>query len=224
MLPRPGTPLPPNPTLFFFVPPDAEAVSDDFVANLHAVTDDGRHLKISVEQLRGGGELLVWRLDIVAPVGANFHLEPNPLEEPDWPVRANPTTDGAFEPKRGKDLFDKWMCSYESLRVLDANLAAPAFRIEFAETEVALEQGKGESVVEGAEDGFSRWLRHFQGKRRPAMALAVRLGHHNCWGSNMEWKSPQLAVRVSALLSDGTERASPKVFILDAPLPWSSKR
>jgi hypothetical protein len=39
----------------------------------------------------------------------------------------------------------------------------------------------------------------------------------------MEWKSTGLIVRVTALLPDGSERRSDRLFALDAPRSWGSE-
>ncbi|MDP1821967.1 MAG: hypothetical protein Q8L48_01950 [Archangium sp.] len=218
VLPRPGTPLPPNPTLYLFVPPDSKNATA-FAEVMRAVTESGTELPLTVRAVKGGAELQVFRLQLVAAAGVRFRLTPVLEKEATWSVEPGVVFPPDFEVTRGKDLFRSWNCSYESSRVLDTSLEAPAYRVDFAGTQAGLLAGKGESVIVEGDAGGFRW-----GDARPAPLRAVRLGHHDCWGSNLTWeKSTALVVRVTALLPDGSERKSDKLFVLDPPRPWGSK-
>lgn len=216
VLPRPGTVLPPNPTLYFFNPPATPERGRVDPTKMRARTQSGAPLRMESRKLESMGGLEVFRLDVTAKAGVEFHLEPWSAGARGWRVRADALSNEAFMLTRGKDIFSSWTCSYESLRVLDSSLAAPAYRVEFATTEAALRAGKGQSaVVEGDNDAFL--VRSSRSEAPPPPARSVRLGHHDCYGENFSWATSSLAVRVTALLSDGSERKSDVVFVLEAP-------
>jgi hypothetical protein len=68
VLPLPGSSVPPNPTLFLFVPPEAHVDVARLTEGLHAVTETKAALPTTLEKLDGGGDLRVFRIKVVAPV------------------------------------------------------------------------------------------------------------------------------------------------------------
>jgi hypothetical protein len=207
-LPAAGTAVPANPTLFLFAP--GYTLQDRLeLRALNAVTK--AELPLVLTKLATVDGFRAWKVKITAPADTRFLLKGVPGVESvgEW-------TTGPFEKsgelvlKRGTDITYAWACSFTGLRVLDSSLDAPAYRVEFAESEEKLRAGQFRSVVvDGHNGAFGE---------RETQPRQVQLGHRSCTGFNFRWDAaPRLAVRVTALLADGTERASKDVFVLDAP-------
>lgn len=218
-LPRPGTPLPPDPTLFFIVPPASYPKPAATIA-FTASSETNAKLEVTSTPMPTVADFRIIKLSVKAPAGTKFAIDGFGGKPAAWSVEAM-TLPADFTLSRGKDAYSSWTCSYESSRVLESSISAPAFRVEFAATEAELLANKGQTVVvEGQNDGF---LRNNDKPDVEPQAPAVRLGHHNCWGANFVWKTAKVAVRVTALLPDGSERASKDIFILDVVKDWTEK-
>jgi hypothetical protein len=138
----------------------------------------------------------------------SFHLEPS-LKGLPWRTEVAPVPP-RFVLTRGKDVSFQWTCSAELSRVLESSISAPAYEIEFANREWELKEGSGRRVVV---EGDARGFANDDGPPRSV----VSLGHHNCWGWNLKWELSGIAVRVTALLADGSERKFDGIFVLESP-------
>lgn len=218
VLPTPGSPLPANPTLYFFTPGAGTAADPP---KPRAVTQTGQTLALRVSELKTIGTLSAWKLSVTAPRNTRFSIQGislGTLGKETEPAVGPWTTDGevaneSLVLKRGEDVVLDWSCSHTALRVLSSSIDAPAYRVEFAPTKEGLEAGKSTPVVvQGRNDSAYSAARFFK-QALPPRPSQVELGYFSCVGSN--FTEGAVAIRVTALMPDGTERPSRDVFVLE---------
>lgn len=202
--PPPGTALPPKATLWFFVP---RSLHDP---KLSVKDEQGRALIFSATPLpeQSPPAFLVIEVRVDARAQAERDAAKRIIIEHAVPWQEKRARVeyalGAPEPPRASgveivgqgETHHRWTCSHQSTIDLALSVDAPAYRVEWAETAEDWANGRHRSVI--LPPDLARFFGQAGGSR-------LQLGYVNCMGATLEWKTPQIWVGVSALMSDGTQ-------------------
>jgi hypothetical protein len=201
--PAAGAVLPPDPTIYLFVPRRA---AEQGLARRIRVSADGVRVPARVEELSRGDAFHTLRvvvdsgkhkrLAVSAGVGwlARFTIDRA------WRAPASRSVEVTMVERRE----DRWTCSFTDAWFLQFASRADAYRVEWAASADAWTRGAPSAAVfPPTEVDFWRHRAH----ERDASPGSIGLGHLNCFGYTIPaaaLKGP-LYVKVTALFADGSE-------------------
>jgi hypothetical protein len=208
IVPPDGSPLPPKPTLYVFVPgrwgrrpPETPPLT----------IVDGAGATVSFRVTRAGEvpAFSAYRVDVEARAGSRITVKLKYKAYGEVTLIRSYSVTAAWErPARGATAVTKverekrdWTCSFQSSRNLTPSRFAPAYRIEWALTPADWRGGvRGQVVLPYSKGEF--WRR--DQSQVPQVAL-LELGHLDCIGFTFEWKGKPIYVGLAALYPDGSE-------------------
>ena len=203
--PSPAVRLPPDPTLYLFVPRWFE------VSGLVAADDRDQPLPMDVEPADGTPSYRVFRLKVHTGASSSFvitsandDLLPHEYSvAPGWTAASS----------KGLRLLEveherhRWTCSYQrtaNLKVEDRGPAA--YRVEWSDSREEYLDGARRSAV--FPPAMDRFFLGWSGQE-PGVDV-IQLGHVDCLGLTLEFSDAPRYVGVVALYPDGTETISPE--------------
>lgn len=216
-----GGRIPKNPTVYVFAPRDRRTTNVRVRVEGDA-SIDGK------DDLPSGPALSVWRVRLSAGDGARFTIVvdvdvaraffPNPLSHRyDFEVAARwhaPASTGVVLLNVHRTRY-QWMCSENDTLDARPSVDAPAYRVRWASSREALDDGRGDSVVVPRNLGLVWPL------ATSPMAPALNLGFSSCLGPTVPHRLATMRfVAVDALFEDGRE--TPAAHMLDVstvPVP-----
>ncbi|MBT3220874.1 MAG: hypothetical protein HN348_17460 [Proteobacteria bacterium] len=214
-VPAPGSALPPNPTIYAFVPYDYP--TPDVV-----VKSGDQKIAATVEQVSTNDSFKSYRIKITKADAGTIEVLTSLTEAVSLSVWAKadysivPTWKKATEAKEvqttmlGQESYG-WECSHHLTWNLEPSVPAMAYEAVWASSHEDFAAGKHISAV------FPMNLDGFFNPKLENMVPAIKIGHPNCLFNNFEWSSPIAYMGLVALHPDGSKTPAAKT---PAEVPW----
>jgi hypothetical protein len=208
IVPPDGAALPPKPVLYAFVPGGFGKRPADALP-LTIVDGAGAKVSFRVTRLGEAPAFAAYRIEVDARAGSRITVKLTQQMYREVTIARTYAVAGDWKrPARGATAVTKvtheshrWTCSHQLSQNLTPGRFAPAYRVEWAETEKAWRDGKRERLfLPYSKAEFWNW----RNEKVPQAAL-LELGHLDCMGSTFEWKGKPIYVGVAALHPDGSE-------------------
>ena len=207
--PRPGSTVPPDPTVYLFLPSLAGGKP---LAERIQVTADGQPVSARVDQVSTNEAFTSARVRIDTAGESQLTI----TYDSGWERgELGYTIDSGWRrpPRRAVELTgiehrqDAWTCSYTDAWFLEVDGDADAYRVEWAASARAWKLGAQSTLVVPQSD-MDFWHRPDTAPARRSHG-SIGLGHLNCFAHTIpaEAVDGPLHVKVSALYADGSESA-----------------
>ena len=215
MVPTPGSMLPPNPTIYAFVPYDRPTPSVE-------VKSGGQAVAATIEQVSTNESFKSYKIrinkDTAGEIKVKTSLTVNDSEsiwaeatyaiDQDWKKKTVATE--VQTTMLGLEDYG-WECSHNLTWNLEPSVPAMAYQVEWASSVEDFAAGKRTRAV------FPINLDGFFDSKLQNTAPSVKLGHPNCLAYNFEWSAPMAYVGLTALHPDGTVTPAAKTPV---EVPW----